>query len=330
MKRILFRGDAKPSIGTGDLMSLVNLSRYFEKDGWEAFFLIRGYEAGITIMEGRGIKNVTVIDPGCSLREEQESIENIILQKNIDILFMEITERRLTDYALPSGVKKVCVNFDGLIPDGMDIVINWDVEGTTWFDKTLYPGTRFLVGPQYIILPPDFDKGRIAARIYAPTPQNVLIAMGGADELNFTRQVVDTILEDRPNIKITVVAGAGYLYIKELAQALANAGTTHVVKQNVNDMFNEYMNCDVAVAAGGLTSYELIATGTPAILIATYDHQIARCKYFQDSQGWARYLGYRSYDPKELRHLIKHPPSPAKTNIFDTQKIFEAVNELLQ
>ncbi|MBF0568611.1 MAG: hypothetical protein HQK95_07045 [Nitrospirae bacterium] len=329
MRRVLFRGDAKPSIGTGDLMSLVNLSRYFENNGWETFFLIRGYEAGIKIMEGRGVKNVSTIPPDCPLQEEQKAINNIVIKKNIDILFLEITERKLTDYVLPDSVKKVCVNFDGIIPDGMDIVINWDVEGTVHFDNKRYPKTRFLLGPQYIILPVNFDKGRIAARTYAPKPQNVLIAMGGADELNFTQKVINTILEDEPDMKITVIIGAGYLYKKELETSLSKSENGHVVKQDVSDMFEEYMNCDVAVAAGGLTSYELIATATPAILIATYAHQIERCKYF-DHEGWVRYLGYRSYERNELRHLVKNPPPPPNTNMFDTQKIIEAVNELIK
>jgi spore coat polysaccharide biosynthesis predicted glycosyltransferase SpsG len=153
--------------------------------------------------------------------------------------------------------------------------------------------------------------------------------MGGADEFNFTQKVLDTILEDESDMKITVITGAGYSHRKELEMSLSESKNDYVVKQNINDMFEEYMDCDVAVGAGGLTSYELIATATPAILIATYEHQIERCKYFQDYQGWAKYLGYRSYDPKALGHLIKNPPAPADTNIFDTRKIIDAVNELL-
>ncbi|MBF0515505.1 MAG: hypothetical protein HQK97_00100 [Nitrospirae bacterium] len=327
MRKILFRGDARPSIGTGDLMSLVTLSYYFEQDGWQTYFLIRGYEAGIKIIEGRGIKNVTVIAPDCSIQEEQKAMEAIIAQNNIDCLFLEITERTLTDYDLPSGVKKVCVNFDGIIPDGIDIVINWDVEGTTYFDIKRHPKTRFLIGPQYIILPFNFDKSRIAARTYAPRPQHVLIAMGGADELNFTQKVLDTILGIESDLKITLIIGAGFLYKKELEMSLSKSNNRHVIKQDIKDMFLEYLSCDVAVGAGGLTSYELIATATPVILIATYEHQIGRCEYF-DAQGWARYLGYRSYEPDKLRHLIQNPPAVASTTTFDTGKIVEAVNEL--
>ncbi|MEO5360207.1 MAG: hypothetical protein H7843_07120 [Nitrospirota bacterium] len=327
MKKILFRGDANPPIGTGDLMSLVSLSYYFEQDGWEAFFLIRGYEAGRTIMEGRG--NVTVVPPECPLQEEQQAIENLIVQEGIDVLFLEITQRKLTDYCLPPGVKKVSVNFDGIIPDDIDIVINWDIEGTTYFDKKRYPKTRFLIGPQYIILPPNFNRGRIAARTYAPRPQNLLIAMGGADELNFTGKVVNALLEYKLDMKITVITGAGFMFKKELETALSKSEIRHVVKQNIKDMFIEYMNCDVAIGAGGLTSYELIASGTPAILIATYEHQIPRCKYF-NSKNWAKYLGYRAFNAEELIYYIQHPPEVLKVNIFDTEKIVEAVNSLLR
>ena len=49
MKRILFRADAKPSIGIGDLMSLINLSFYLNPREWECFFMIKAYSAGIKL-----------------------------------------------------------------------------------------------------------------------------------------------------------------------------------------------------------------------------------------------------------------------------------------
>ena len=59
-------------------------------------------------------------------------------------------------------------------------------------------------------------------------------------------------------------------------------------------MLDEYLSCNIGIGAGGLTSSEMVATRLSTILIATYKHQIARCKYF-DKQGWAKYLGYRDF-----------------------------------
>jgi spore coat polysaccharide biosynthesis predicted glycosyltransferase SpsG len=153
--------------------------------------------------------------------------------------------------------------------------------------------------------------------------------LGGADEQNFTQKVVNILLNSEKQIETTIILGAGYQYKAPLEKRLRGSKLKYTIKENVLDMFEEYMGCDLAIGAGGLTASELVATRTPSILIATYEHQIARCQYFND-RGWAMYLGLKKTNRQNLLEAINHIRMPAQSPNFRTRAILDACNEIIQ
>lgn len=329
MKRVLLRADAHPAIGIGDLMSLIHLAVYFTRSGWQPHLMIRAYPAALALVSRYRPANLHVLGADAGLDAEVAAINALVDQLGIDLVFFEITARPLTDYTgLRPAVAKACVCFDGKIPAGLDLVVDWDVAAASFFHPEDHPATRFLLGPRYVILPPDFDARAIAGRRHRSAPATVLVCMGGADEHNFTHQVCEAVMAGAPNLQLHVVVGAGYPYLDGLKAVLKAGGSAHRLDHNIDTMFAAYMGCDVAVGAGGLTASELVATRTPAVLIATYDHQVARCRYF-DEQGWARYLGCRRVDSPQLIDAILHPPTPADEPLFDTGAIVRACERIV-
>lgn len=330
VRNILFRADAKPSIGTGDLMSLIQLSRYFENGGWQSHFIIKGCNAAVEIIKKHKVKNFLIVDEDISVGKEVKELNNYIESKKIDVIFFEITERPLTEYkGISDKAIKACVNFDGVIPDDMSLVIDWDVNADKLFDPQKYPNTKFLLGLDYVILPIDFDFNKINRRAYRDEPRTLLISMGGADEFDFTQKIIDILIKEGINLKLNVVIGGGYMYTEKLEASLKNSNIRYKIKQNITNMFDEYMNCDIAVAAGGLTAFELIATRTPSFLVAIYKHQIERCAYF-DKMGWAKYLGFRSFDGKTLLKSIQNPVADLPERVFKTGEIRSCVDGFIQ
>lgn len=328
-KKVLFRADAKQSIGTGDLVSLIHLSRYFENDGWESHFIIRDYDESVEIVKRNKINNYLAIIGPHSIGKETEEINGYIESRGIDAAFFEITERPLTEYkGVTNRAVKACINFDGIIPDGMSLVVNWDVGTDKLFDQKKYPGTKFLLGPQYAVLPLDFDFTRIRNRSYKSKPEVLLVSMGGADEYNFTQKVVDALIRGKTGLELYVVVGGGYRHMEGLAGSLKDSGVKYRIKQDITNMFDEFMNCDIAVSAGGLTSFELVATRTPSVLIAIHEHQIGRCEYF-DKMGWAKYLGFRSFDEKKLLEGIRDPLTRLPNAVFKTREIKDYIDGIL-
>lgn len=324
MKRILFRADAKPSIGIGDLMSLITLSEYME--GFECFFLTQTTSAAKGIVKRRTPKNVLWLPENASAEEDVATINKIISEYKIDVLFFEVTENKLTEYKdLNQEIPKVCVNFDGIIPGDMRIVINWDAAAPKYYKVNDFPDTIFLLGPKYVILPKSFYSDDIKNRQYVQYRKKILIAMGGADELDFTSKVAHAIVGD--NRELIIIVGAGYENKERLKNSLEAKGVKYTIKVNVENMLAEYLSCDFAIGAGGLTSSELVASRTPCALIATYEHQIARCEYF-DNEGWAKYLGFRSCDHGLLNMAISQFNPKFSENIFDTKGLVDAVRKV--
>lgn len=330
MKKVLFRADAKPEIGIGDLMSLIHLAEYFEADGWQTFFMIRSYPAGLKLTEQYQVKNLNIIESDISISDEVIKINQFIVDYDIDLIFFEITENRLSDYTgITSNVYKACVSFDGYILPDMDLVVDWDVEAEKFIQPEKYPNTKFLLGPEHVILPFNFDMTRAAKRIFNTPPERLLICMGGADEFNHTCKIINSLIGQNNQMHTTVIIGSGYEHQKELEKVLNTAGFKFNVKENISNMFEEYLKCDIAIGTGGLISSELVATNTPSFLIAAYKHQEARCVYF-DKKGWVTYLG----DHVDLKRFFKNLTNGSYLNYeiklsFNTQNIVDECNKFV-
>jgi len=328
VKRILFRADAAPHLGIGDLMSLIHLSKYLD-EAWEIFFMVKDYKASLNLLLKYGINDFIVINKSIEIEDEVMFINKIIEEKNIDIIFFEITERKLTDYIrLSKQVKKACVSFDGYILDDMGLIVNWDVEAFKYFTPSKYPDTKFLLGHEYVILPREFYAENILSREYSKCVRKVLIAMGGADEYDFTSKILKILIESNLDLEIVAIVGSGYDNNHSLEKLVKGSNVSCKIKSNVTNMIDEYIWSDVAIGAGGLTSSELVASKTPSILVATYEHQVARCKFFE-KHGWVKYLGFRDFDSNELVDSVKTPIYPNSEALFDTKKIVHIVEELI-
>lgn len=328
MKNILFRADAKASIGTGDLISLIHLSKYFERAGWKAHFMTRSYDAGVAIAKKQALKRLELINADSTVQEEVALINNYAEKNDIDVVFFEITERKMSDYKGVSGRPiKACVDFEGLAMDWMDVVVNWDVDAAGKFDTRKHRNTVFLLGMEYAVLPVEYERSDVLGRSYKKEVENVLVTMGGFDEFNYTQKVVDYIVANAYGISLNIIAGSGYQFCDELEKSLAGSGIAYSLHRNERSLLKHYLNCDLAVSSGGLTAFELMATRTPAVLISLYEHQTARCEYF-DRMGWAYYSGYRDLDNNVLSEAIKGSRRIPAAGLFKTDDIRLCIEEL--
>jgi spore coat polysaccharide biosynthesis predicted glycosyltransferase SpsG len=321
MPGILFRADAHPGIGTGDLASLIHLSRYFLRKGWCIFFVVRRTISACGLLKAKGLeKDIFFIDEKESLAGEIEQINRTVTSHDISAMFFEITDRKLTEYqGLPRNIFKACVSFDSNVPRDFNFVLDWGVTADSNYDQSSFPQAVFMLGPEYVILPEEFDSPAIENRTYRPEVRNVLIAMGGGDEYNVTNNVV-TSLRECSSLNLFIVLGAGYAYYDDFVTTLENIEPQYTVFRNINTMFDLYMECDVGIGAGGLISSEFVATRTPTILISTYEHQISRCRYFA-KRGSTLYIGHREFDPSQLVQHVFEPLIPRQPPAFSTESI---------
>jgi spore coat polysaccharide biosynthesis predicted glycosyltransferase SpsG len=319
---ILFRADANTSIGMGDLMSVIYLSEYF--DDWIVYFIVRKSDEVKVFLKDKNISNITLIGNSIDINKEVQFINQFIMEFKINILFLAITERPYSEYSnLYSKVKKACVNHysynNGSILNMFDLVIDWDILAEKKYNINLYKNTNFLLSPKYTILPKIFFTKNDIKRTHNKT-KKLLISMGGGDAHNLTKKIVKHLIENNAKYNVTIIAGAGYPYQESLLNLLSNSNLKYIVKRNISNMFEEYLFCDIAIVAGGLTASEVVASKTPSLLIATEKHQIDRCKYFHNMK-LVKYLGYRSFNKQLLIKNIDNIKNPCSRFNFSTHSL---------
>jgi len=129
-------------------------------------------------------------------------------------------------------------------------------------------------------------------------------------------------------LSVKFIVGDGYNGLISLKQILSDSHLNYEIQRNVKNMLKEYLRCDVAIGAGGLTASELIASRTPSLLIATYEHQITRCQYF-NLKGWAKYIGFRDASPLIMEDIINFNPLREKTFTSKINQLVEYIDRAI-
>lgn len=305
MPKILFRADASPKSGTGDLLSLIYLSEYFK--GWEKYFVIQDTNEAGRIIRENGVHGAVYIERNISIRKELNFLNAFIRKNNISAVFLEITARSDRQYENLKAPFKGCVNFDGVIPRGFDLVVNWDVNADKLYKKNRHSGTEFLLGPRYVFLRKEMLQKRVERSCIEPTfkkHKNILVFFGGFDEFDLTFKITEALETMDSSINLKIIIGAGYRHKKELMRYLDKSRFhSYKIRQNVKDMRKEYAGADLALMSGGLSLFEALALKIPVAVIAAYKHQIGRSVFF-DKAGAALYLGFRRFDSNKLKAAI--------------------------
>ena len=136
---------------------------------------------------------------------------------------------------------------------------NWD-----GFEGELY------IGWEYVIVRKEFLHKYPKRDNLIP---NILVSMGGTDEKNMTKFVVNTLNEIKEEFKAIIIVGAGYPYLKQLNYFLDEVQFENELYQNPANIAEIMSKTDFAIISFGQTAYELVALKVPVIyLCLTKDH----------------------------------------------------------
>jgi len=275
---IVFRTDASINIGTGHVMRCLTLADELRLKCTDINFICREEPGNmISYIGNRGYKVHQL--PG-----------------KIDIE----TDRRLTKEILSKYETKP----DGLIIDHYDIDISWEYPLRKYAKKLmviddlanrkhdcdllldqnysknedryngLFPGNCIqLLGPEYAILRPQFQKARGNLRKRDGDVNRILVFMGGVDPKDITSKALRAIhLLDRSDIVVDVVIGNLNPYhdkIKILTSKIPNTSCHH----NVENMAELMASADLCIGAGGTTTWERCCEGLPTITLILAENQ---------------------------------------------------------
>lgn len=328
MRKVLFRTDASPGIGIGHLIRSVALAQYLRDRGIYVRFLTVPF-----------------------LKEIMEYLN----EQGFDVMALEIKADKLgenTDFDfLSSQIKE---GFDWVVLDGYYfgydyqqsvadqgvnlLFIDDTAKGKFTADILLNHGVhahrlnynpscvkRFLLGPEYALIRKELTPIHRDRNI---PPQNILITLGGGDNISYIKKILDALAEiDKPRLKIKVLGGFSNLdsignyisppyakskYLNEVKVLLPKDPSFNKSKkldlefhQLTFDVGEVYEWTDLAVCAAGGTCWELSLYGITGVIGILADNQrliaeeLGRIGAFR-SIGW-----YRGCSVKDIVDAIK-------------------------
>jgi UDP-2,4-diacetamido-2,4,6-trideoxy-beta-L-altropyranose hydrolase len=148
-----------------------------------------------------------------------------------------------------------------------------------------------LLGPEYVLLRPEFSEARQRLRTRDGVVRRILVFFGGSDPANQTQQVLEALsLLERPDIEVDVVVGSVNPR-RHVIQALCDALPNVTFHSQVSNMAELIANADLGVGAGGAAMWERCCLGLPAITVVFAANQ-ERTTEDVAATGAIEYLGW--------------------------------------
>lgn len=135
-----------------------------------------------------------------------------------------------------------------------------------------------LLGPEYALLQPEYAELRPRTPPRQAPIKNILIYFGGSDKQDLTGLATQACLQlNKPEIQLNVVMGSSYQYKSKLEE-LVQQHTCIQLHQNLPSLAPLMVQADLAIGAGGSTSWERCCLGLPAIIVTVAENQVPIAK----------------------------------------------------
>lgn len=273
---ILVRADGDAVTGSGHLRRCLALASQLRAGGYECLFVCCGgqpnfndlvREAGFELIElGEGD-----FDPG---RDAERTLAAV---SGRGAFAAVIVDHYRLDAGWEASLRAIAPRIaviDDLADRAHDCDVLVDVApgDVARYDALVPPGSLKLLGPSYALLRPEFAERARQARDRPGSVDRILISFGGIDSGNHTGRAVAAIRAVRPDVAIDAVLTELSPHLDALRQ-LARDDPRLSLHVDVSDMA-ELMACaDLAVGAGGSTSWERACLGLPSIVTVIAENQ---------------------------------------------------------
>lgn len=274
------RADANETVGTGHMMRCLAIAEEFRRRGESVTFIVAD-ECSEALVKARRFGVICLHSVWNDLEKETEQLLRVIKEKSISVMLIDsyyVTDMYLR--MIRRYTKVVYIDdLDAFIYPA-DLLINYnfyaDEAHYTFKYQKAGVHTRFLTGTAYAPLRPEFTGVK---REINHTVSKILITSGGADTYNVLGNIL-TAMENWPwfrQLEYEVILGQYNVHTETLKTQWGQWDNVHLL-QNVSNMSDYMKSCDVAVTAGGVTTYEMCACGIPSIMytLADNQHQIAQ------------------------------------------------------
>jgi UDP-2,4-diacetamido-2,4,6-trideoxy-beta-L-altropyranose hydrolase len=180
-------------------------------------------------------------------------------------------------------------------------------------------GCALIAGPRYALLRPEYRQFRDRRRKRDGSVRRVLVFFGGTDPHDVTGMALDALSTgELAHLQVDVVIGANNPHRGRLMQKISARARTepHGPRAHLADLLSE---SDLAIGAGGTTSWERLCLGVPGLVVSIAANQEPICRDLAQA-GLVRYLGaHTQVDAasiaRNLREWIARPAELAEISV---------------
>ena len=334
MKRnkIFIRVDSGVEIGAGHAMRCLSLAQALKKMNFELCFISKKTKGNISkLFVDKGFA-VYYIQNSYSKSKKNEIIKNdanqtakIIIKHKAKLSWLLVDHYDLDfkwEKSLRKYVNKIIVIDDLARKHNSDLLLdqNYNENLKTRYNKLVSRKCIKLLGPKYALLRNEFSDLR---KIVKPRKnfKNILISFGGSDPTNETGKVLSAIkiLKTKKQfLKEIDVVISNSDKNKDKIEQLCNSIPNAKFYQNVYKIGKLMCKADLAVGAGGSSTWERFCLGLPTIVSIVADHQQETTEALAKKEclinvGLAKNLSVKKYveifenlDIKKLQNISKN------------------------
>lgn len=319
---ILIRTDASIEIGSGHLMRCLTLADQLRSEGAAVAFICRDLPGGMfDLLCTRDYQFAKLPMAKAGKVQQQFDAEETIkavaqlFPEGVDWLVVDHYEFDATwEYMLRPYVRRLMV-IDDLAnrPHDCDLLLdqNYYRNQDRRYQKLVPEQCVTLLGPAYVLLRPEFSEVRQKLRKRDGSVKRILIFFGGSDSTNQTRKALEAIkLVSRPKINVDVVVGASNTHRDEIS-ALSQEMQNVQYHCQVSNMAELIATADIAVGAGGATTWERCSLGLPTLTVVFAENQLQTTLDLEELGaieflGWANQLTASDL-ASAIERLIQQP-----------------------
>ena len=264
------------NIGTGHAYRQITMME--EKPEYEYFFYINNKQKLANKLLEENLVNYKIF-------YNMDHLFDLIQKDKIDIIINDFLDTDIIYIKKLKSLNLFVVNFEdkGSGIKYADIVIN-DMYNNKLTDKM----KNVYNGIQYTCMRRDL---KIYSHLkFKNTPKNIIITFGGSDPQNFTKLVLDLIIQNNihKQLNVTVILGLGYLFDEDIYKYKKYNIT---VLKNIINMPTLLQKGDIGITANGRTLFEFAHFCIPCISLAQNDRE--KIHTFAKEDNGVIFLGER-------------------------------------
>ena len=341
---VLVFADSSNNIGQGHIFRTLSLAHELRNRGATVEYFCRPLEGNLIkeIQE----KGINVHKPKCTDRVESTSdnMNKYLEWDAVEPVLKEIATKNNIDWALVDGYA-MGEKFETSLRDfstrilalddqpnrrhDCDILLdqNYSTDDTR-YDTLLPNGAIKLLGQKYALIRPEFLVKRKSVSPRNGDVKRIVLFFGGADATRESIKSLEAVtLLNRPDIEFDLVIGSSnqsWVAIEKLAMEIPNLTCVFDIK----DMECMLAHADLAIGAGGSSTWERCLLGLPAMLVITAENQRLLTEEVVvagavESLGWHEELDAEMM-AKRIKLLLNNPQRIAEMS----RKAMELVDGL--